>query len=241
MKKLFKAIRHGELEEVKVILESRPEAVNEPSTPPPKKDNMLSPLQVALKIGEFDIAKYLIEHGADVNYIEPDGTTTWRMPVIQDAIGAVFFAYEGPRAKPEAADKATEIVRDLLERGADPNVLSWKTIVRFGEAECNPDVDAIGKCISGVFSYVNASEGTKFERQAMVVERFNYLMDLLLAHGADMGAWADRGVGSSYYQPDRTNREYFLDDFLPIQGQDRSGKMRAFMQDFCKKRGLLNI
>lgn len=274
MKKLFKAIRHGEFDEVKAILENYPEAVNEASTPPPKKDNMLSPLQVALKIGEFDIAKYLIEHGADVNYIEPEDVE-WRMPVIQDAIRAVFFVYEGITVNIEAADKATEIVHDLLERGADPNVLSWRTVVRFGEAEKNPDVDAIGECIAGVHQFVSASNGRTLERRDMVVERFNYLMDLLLEHGADIEAWADRRV-SAHHKPEETARKCYIDDFVPVPdrtvevihrgyrtipignkpielkkgdkketvliegGVDHFAKMRAFMQDFCKKRGLLN-
>lgn len=273
MKKLFKAIRHGEFDEVKAILEKYPEAVNEASTPPPKKDNMLSPLQVALKIGEFDIAKYLIEHGADVNYIEPEDVE-WRMPVIQDAIRAVFFAYDGINANIEAADKATEIVRELLERGADPNVLSWKTVVKFGEAEKNPDHDAIGACISGVCQFVNAGTGRTLERRDMAVERFNYLMDLLLEHGADFEAWADRRA-SAHHRPEETARKCYIDDFVPVPdrtvevirrrystipigdkpielkkgdkketiliegGIDHQAKMRAFMRDFCKKRGLL--
>ncbi len=275
MKKLFKAIRHGEFEEVKAILEVHPEAVNEASTPPPKKDNMLSPLQVALKIGEFDIAKYLIGHGADVNYIEPEGTE-WRMPVIQDAIRAVFFAYDGIRTDTEAADKATEIVRDLLERGADPNVLSWQTVVKFGEAEYNPDMDAIGVCVSGVQPFVDAASSRELERQEMAVERFDYLMDLLLAHGADFEAWANRRV-NAHHKPEETARKCYIDDFVPVPdrtveviyrgyrtipigdkpielkkgdkkgsiriegGVDRAAKMRAFMRDFCKKRGLLGF
>lgn len=273
MKKLFKAIRHGEFDEVKAILEKYPEAVNEASTPPPKKDNMLSPLQVALKIGELDIAKYLIEHGADVNYIEPEDVE-WRMPVIQDAIRAVFFAYDGITAKIEAADKATEIVRDLLERGADPNVLSWQTVVRFGEAEKNPDHDAIGTCVSGVHPFVNASNSKTLERRDMVVERFNCLMDLLLGHGADIEVWADRRA-SAHHKPGETARKCYIDDFVPVPdrtvevirrgystipigdkpielrkgdkketiliegGVDHSAKMREFMRNFCKKRGLL--
>ena len=131
MKKLFTAIRQGDFEMVKSTLHNYPEAVNEPAKAPPKKDDGLSPLQFALKIGEFDIAKYLIEQGADVNYIDPIDQSKkyiWSVPVIQDAIGAIFFAYQGIKPNIEGAEKATEIVRDMLERGADPNVVSWKTI-----------------------------------------------------------------------------------------------------------------
>lgn len=275
MKKLFNAIRHGELDEVKAILESHPDAVNEASTPPPKKDNMLSPLQVALKIGELDIAEYLLHHGADVNYIEPE-EAEWRMPVLQDAIRAVFFAYERITADIEGAGKAAGIVRELLERGADPNVLSWKTVVRFDVAEKNPDVDAIGACVSGVYPFVSANGGSALERRDMAVESFHALMDLLFKHGADFEAWANRRAGA-HHRPEETNRKCFIDAFVPVPdrtvevirrgyrtipvgskpiepkkgdkretliiegGIDHQAKMRAFMQEFCRKRGLLGI
>ncbi len=218
MKKLFNAIRHGDFDEVKSILETYPEAVNEAATPPPKKDTALSPLQVALKIGELDIAEYLIEHGADVNYIEPEDKVeepVWRMPVIQDAIRAVFFAYDGIEPKPEKADKAAEIVRELLERGADPNALSWRTIEKFGERETNPDLCPIGECVSGVGGFVNSSNARNLERRDMAVEKFNYLMDLLLSHGADFEAWANRPP-SAYHKPDDTARKRYIDDFVPV-------------------------
>ncbi len=218
MKKLFKAIRQGDFDEVKATLENYPESVNEAATPPPKKDTALSPLQVALKIGELDIAEYLIEHGADVNYIEPEDKVeepVWRMPVIQDAIRAVFFAYDGIEPKPEKADKSAEVVRELLERGADPNVLSWRTIERFGERETKPDHCAIGECVAGVGFFINSTTARDLERRDMVVEKFNYLMDLLLSHGADFEAWANRPP-SAHHKPEETARKCYIDDFVPV-------------------------
>lgn len=219
MKKLFNAIRHGDFDGVKEILENYPESVNEAAAPPPKKDKNLSPLQVALKIGEFDIAKYLIEHGADVNYMEPKDENEkyeWRMPVIQDAIKAVFFKYEGITANIEAAEKATEIVRDLLERGADPNVISWQTIVRYGETETTetkPDHDAIGACISGASRFISSDNNP--DLRDIAAKKLTYLLDLLLEHGADIESWADRPV-SAHHKPEETSRKLFIDDFVPV-------------------------
>jgi len=69
MKKLFTAIRQGKIEEVKSIIERKPELVNCVSGPLPKKDHGQSPLQVAFKTGKYEIAftyvKRLIENGAD--------------------------------------------------------------------------------------------------------------------------------------------------------------------------------
>ncbi|MCT4595158.1 MAG: ankyrin repeat domain-containing protein [Anaeromicrobium sp.] len=39
---------------------------------PPKKDDGQSPLQVALKTGNFQIADFLIDNGANLNFMEVD-------------------------------------------------------------------------------------------------------------------------------------------------------------------------
>jgi len=64
MKKLFKSIRDREIETVKQIIEKQPELVNCIAKQLPKKDDGQSPLQVAFKTGNTDIAEYLIDMGA---------------------------------------------------------------------------------------------------------------------------------------------------------------------------------
>ena len=78
------------IEEVKNIISMKPELVNCIAKQPPKKDDGQSPLQVALKTGNFETAEYLINMGADLNFME-DFTccNTWRTPVVHDAINAV--------------------------------------------------------------------------------------------------------------------------------------------------------
>lgn len=272
MKKLFTAIRQGDFETVKATLHNYPEAVNEPAKAPPKKDDGLSPLQVALKIGEFDIAKYLIEQGADVKYIDPidqSKVDIWSVPVIQDAIGAIFFAYQGIKPNIEGAEKATEIVRDMLERGADPNAISWKTV----GGSLNEAGNAINKCLWETSHIMHSYP----DRKDLAVEKVTYLLDLLLEHGADLEAWTERPAGA--YRQDETNRKIFIDDFVPVPDEiftvvskgrktlytldgdvevelnkgetkevitiegdkDNCAEIRAFMQEFCRKRGLLGL
>ena len=92
MKKLFKAIRDGNIELVKQLIDSKPELVNCTAKQPPKKDDGQSPLQVALKTGAFDIADLLIDNGADLNFMEDESCcNTWRAPVIHDAINAAVM------------------------------------------------------------------------------------------------------------------------------------------------------
>ena len=91
MKKLFLAIRHNDLPIVKEIIKKKPELVNCIAKQPPKKDDGQSPLQVAFKTGNFEIAEYLMDCGADVNFMESESCNEWRMPVVQDAIRATVF------------------------------------------------------------------------------------------------------------------------------------------------------
>lgn len=122
MKRLFQAVRNNDLETVKRILEANPELINCVATPPPKKDNGQSLLQVANKVGCYEIAHYLIDKGIDVNYMEPDYglpmTQCFTCPVLIDA---VRFLLSGVLSWRKYADERMKLVLHLLEKGADPN------------------------------------------------------------------------------------------------------------------------
>jgi ankyrin repeat protein len=60
------AVRSGDLEKVKTILQSQAEWLNSPD------QNQKTPLHLALELGHADIAKYLIEQGADINLKDKD-------------------------------------------------------------------------------------------------------------------------------------------------------------------------
>lgn len=134
MKKLFKAIRNGDLNEVKNIITKNPELVNCVAKQPPKKDDGQSPLQVALKTGNFDIAGYLIDNGADLDFMEDVSCcNVWRTPVIHDAITAAVMCsrwntnnkYTGFKlySTKERADEAYAILCLMLKKGADVNAV----------------------------------------------------------------------------------------------------------------------
>lgn len=91
VKKLFVAIRKNEFETVKQLIKKKPELIECTAKQPPKKDDGQSPLQVYLKNGNFDIADYLIELGADINFIESESCNQWRAPVIHDAVNAAVM------------------------------------------------------------------------------------------------------------------------------------------------------
>ena len=70
--KIFEAIRNNSLEQVVACVEADPACVNAIAPKKPNDTKGMSPLQAALTTGwHRKIAWYLLEHGADVNFIEP--------------------------------------------------------------------------------------------------------------------------------------------------------------------------
>ena len=134
MKKMFTAIRVSDLETVKKIIEKKPDIVNCKAKQPPKKDDGQSPLQVALKTGNLAIANYLLDNGADVNFIEDESCCNeWRSPVLHDAIRCSVMLcrwnindeYMGFRVSStkERAKDGLAVLKRMLDMGADVNAL----------------------------------------------------------------------------------------------------------------------
>ncbi|MEH7351263.1 ankyrin repeat domain-containing protein [Gottfriedia acidiceleris] len=132
MKKLFVVIRNGNLETVRALLEKKPELISCTAKQPPKKDDGQSPLQVAIKSGNPDIAEYLLDLGADVNFMEQESCNEWRMPVVHDAIMAavmcsryIYLPWEEKEWKlcrtKEQSDKAFHILERMFEKRANIN------------------------------------------------------------------------------------------------------------------------
>ncbi len=133
MKKLFQLIKKGDLASVKALAETKPELVNCVAKQPPKTDDGQSPLQIALKNGRFAIAAYLLEKGADVNFVESEACCNpWRAPVLHDAINAAVMCSRWNTYDPasgaltvfsdkETADAAFHILEQMILRGADVN------------------------------------------------------------------------------------------------------------------------
>lgn len=242
MKKLFKAIRQENLEEVASIIEKNPELVNCVATPPPKKDNGQSPLQVATKIGAIEIINYLLEQRADVNFMEAeDDDPGVRAPVLHDAIRMTLISLCYKQL--DKSDYGIKLVEELLKRGADPN------------KRASNGFDALNTAISDA-EYVLEKDiysdtWTKAEQQ------ITKLFDVLIEYGADFNAWANHGHFPEPH-PMESNKERYLDDFVTredvvqaytIRGQqhetiikgdiDKTAHTRAIMQAYCKERGLL--
>lgn len=132
MKKLFNAIRKNDINEVETLISKHPALVNCVAKQPPKKDDGQSPLQVALKTGSFEIAEYLIDMGADLNFMEDTACcNSWRAPVVHDAINVAVMncrwntnnEYSGFKvfSTKQEAETAYNLLKKMLMAGADLN------------------------------------------------------------------------------------------------------------------------
>lgn len=225
MKKLFTVIRQGKLDEVKRIIEQKPNLVNCVSGVLPKKDHGQSPLQVAFKAGKYEIADYLIEHGADVNFMEAeDEDPGLRAPVLFDAISATVISLCYKRF--DESELAFGYIEKLVERGADVNKLA------------SNGYDAINWAVSQA-ELLFERPSVYPQSQKAVRKQLTRILDLLISNGADYVAWAYRGHYAQPY-PGPTNRSMYIDDFVPgdVMDIDKNKELRAFMQEYFISRNL---
>lgn len=122
MQALFTAIIAGDVDTVRTRLAKNPEAVALVASASPKRYAGRSPLMVALIAGEFELANLLLDHGADVDFVDssPDD---FRRPVLQDAItAAVLRSRPTPAALRSGIDRATPafaVLERMVDAGAD--------------------------------------------------------------------------------------------------------------------------
>lgn len=196
MKKLFKAILHNDLDLVRVIIEKEAALVNCVSKAPPKSDDGQSPLQVALKTGKFEIANFLIDNSADINFIERESVNEWRIPVIHDAIRACVFSsryvgYSGVQNKKETFDKGFSILKKLVKLGAD---------VR--------SVDSYGNnCL--MRAALDASQLDLTQNTKELHADLRSVFDRLISAGADLNESNDRRASVAEWYKDKPVAVFF--------------------------------
>ncbi len=123
MKKLFTVIRQGKLDEVARILDKNPDLISCLAKAPPKKDDGQSPLMVAIKSDNLEVAHLLLDRKADVNFRDaPTQPHNESAPIWLNAVGQCFMRARhtvGPG--PERSRGYFLLLRRLLDMGMDPN------------------------------------------------------------------------------------------------------------------------
>jgi ankyrin repeat protein len=123
IKTLFKHIRNGNFEQVFAAIKVSSELANICSSAPPKKDDGQSPLQVSFKVGNFQIADFLIDNGANVNFIEHSKINEWAAPVLHDCIRAVIYNSYTLSKEETRLEEGIRLLSRVLNEGADVNAV----------------------------------------------------------------------------------------------------------------------
>ena len=189
MKKLFDNIKKSNIEKVSQIIEKNPELVNCVSENLLKRDEGQSPLQIALKTGNAAIANYLLDMGADVNFIANEETPK-REPVIHTAIKCAVlscrwnenYKYTGFRefSTKEEAVEALGILKRMLDMGADVNALDFYGYSGLGRFVLQA---------KGILPYYNYAEEREEDDRIFTTEVHEDLKNVLKAlkdSGADV-------------------------------------------------------
>jgi ankyrin repeat protein len=136
-----------------------------------------SPLLIATINGHFDVAKYLLDHGADPNLASENGATP-----LYGALNVEWAPkslYPQPRAYLNQKTTYLDLITALLDKGANPNARLRKKVWYSGYSFDLSGVDEIG--------------ATPFWRAAYASDVA--AMRLLVARGADPNVPTMKGAG----------------------------------------------
>ena len=181
MNKLFKDIRHSDVDAVQAAISKNIAVVNEVYTAKaPKKDIGQSPLQVAIKCGEFEIIELLLENGADPDFMEnpelvPPHSVC--MSVLHDAIIGVFssLCYE----QYISSEKYVNLIEVLLKKGANPNRKTSSKVLPIGTTVHQAE---------GILCHESAYP----DIQEIARNRLFEVLDLLIKYGANKEEWLNQ-------------------------------------------------
>ena len=186
MKKLFTAIRQGKAEEVAAILDKNPDLISCLAKAPPKKDDGQSPLMVAIKSDNLEVAHLLLDRGADVNFRDaPTQPHSESAPIWYNAVGQCFMRARhtvGPG--PERSKGYFLLLRRLLDLGMDPNQ-------KFTTDYCAFNAWYYALNQYDYFSHSSLSDyppsrERELEEQRRLGEMLRAVLDELLKHGVDV-------------------------------------------------------
>ena len=155
------AVRQGSANSVRALAEGGVD-LNVPSP-----GDHATPLLVALINGHFDVASYLVEKGANPNLLSDAGVSP--LYAALNVQWAPIAAYPQPRAHLQQSRDYLDMMKQLLDKGADPNARVSRKVWYSGYNFDQSGVDEVG--------------ATPFWRAAYAADVA--AMKLLVSYGAD--------------------------------------------------------
>ncbi len=158
---IFEASAIGDLERVKSLLSDHPELANAFAL------DGFQPLGLACFFGHYDVARFLIERGAEIN--SPSRNPQKVMPLHS-----------------AAANRSLEIARLLLEHGADPDARQEGDFTPLHEAAANGQLELVSLLLA---HGADVNLGQKPGQTALAFAQnagHKAVADFLLSHGATL-------------------------------------------------------
>ena len=127
IKRFFKAVSDGNTNKVSELLDENTVYLTVCNFAPPKKDDGQSGLQIAFQTGNFEVAKLLIDKGANINFMAtPLEINKWNTTsVLHACVKATIFSSYTLQKDTKQFDKAFSLLQLLLSKGANPNSIDY--------------------------------------------------------------------------------------------------------------------
>jgi ankyrin repeat protein len=165
------AARQGELESVKALIEAGAD-INQRGAGDP-----VSPMLIATMNGQFDLARYLLDKGANPNLAQSNGVAP--LYAALNCQWAAKALYPQPRAYEQQHTSYLDLMQALLEKGADPNARLTKKVWY-----AQYDFDQSGVDETGATPFWRAAYASDVDA-----------MKLMLKYGADPDITTMRSAG----------------------------------------------
>ena len=191
---IFAAIRENDLGKVRKLVTAAPSLVNAVAPKRPLDTRGMSPLQVSLCTGwHRDIAWFLLENGADVNYCAAKEVCSDFYPVLFDGVNTAIwnarrYAWDGRKTMPmqlewkhtrEEADDAFAFLKRMLELGAD--------VTQTNYVSCNCLMEAVSEA-NHLCPHIDIKTGKPYPGHPITPEMqedLRRIFQLLIDAGAD--------------------------------------------------------
>ena len=195
MQAIFTEIVDGEEQKVRDRIAKDPSIVSAVAAGQPKEYAGQSTLQVAVRSGQFALARLLLEHGADPNFVDSDSPSGWAKSVLHDALAAAvkrsrwLRPVRGANSErswalandEQSADDAFDTLLALLDAGADVQALDSKGCSPLGRA-ARAAQDILPRRRDG-----QPNRADDRPLNAEVVHDLTRIFDALMSRGADPG------------------------------------------------------